>query len=347
MKTLSLKESFLRLCEKKNFEKNRQQLEIINQLDNFIKPKKNLLDFLFKKKEKLCFYLCGDVGLGKTMIFDHYYNFLKISKERLHFNKFMIKFHNFRHLNKDNSIREFVKELRINKLIYLDEFQVTNIVDAMILGKLFEIIFEENIKVLITSNIKIDDLYKDGLQREQFLPFIDIIKENSIYKELIIKEDYRKSSDKVLERAFSPLNEKNQFTMNTIFRKLTKNKKKEKRVLLIKGRKLIINEYYEGIAKFDFTELCDVNLGAEDYIEISKCCKFILIMNIPFFKEENINQQKRFITLIDILYEKKIYLMISSERPIEFLTTPMKSTDPFKRTISRLFELTAENYVKL
>ena len=139
----------------------------------------------------------------------------------------MINFHDFRHnyklQEKDNSIESFVKKLKEKiDVIYLDEFQVTNIVDAMILGKLFETIFKENIKILITSNIKIKDLYKDGLQREQFLPFIDIIKEYCTEHELIIGQDYRKSGSTKLKLFFHPVNEKTSFQMSQIFRQLSK-----------------------------------------------------------------------------------------------------------------------------
>ena len=343
MKIVSLKKSFLRLCDERKFEKNINQIKIVESLQNFIKPKKNFFNFFNKPKEKLCFYLFGGVGLGKTMISNHFFDNLKISKKRSHFNEFMINFHDFKHANKSDSLNKFVKKLKKYKLIYLDELQVTNIVDAMILGKLFETIFLENIKVLITSNIKIDDLYKDGLQRDQFLPFISIIKQNSIQKELSINEDYRKTGSNKLQRAFSLHNEKILFKFNQMFRKLTKNKKNEKITLNIKGRNLIIPNFYDGIARFDFKYLCDNNFGAEDYIKIANLCKFVVIEKIPNFTDENINQQQRFITLIDIFYEKKILLMISLESDLENLGSSQKLTKTFKRTLSRLYELTSSN----
>ncbi len=341
----SLKDSFLKLCEEKKFEINQNQLEIIDLLKEFIKPNKSLTNLLFKNNNRYCFYLFGGVGVGKTMIFNHFYDFLKTPKTRLHFNEFMINFHDFRHKNKkNNSIEEFVKTLKKNSIIYLDEFQVTNIVDAMILGKLFEVIFSKKIKILITSNTKIDDLYKDGLQRDQFLPFISIIKKNSILKELIIDEDYRKIKSNKIKRAFFPLNTKTSFKINHLFRELTKDKKKEKLKINVKGRDFTINNFYDGIARFDFKELCDLNIGAEDYIMIASVCKFLVIENIPDFSDQNSNQQQRFLTLIDILYEKKIYLMISLEKNLKNINTSKKLEKPFKRTISRLFELTSLNH---
>ena len=149
----------------------------------------------------------GGVGVGKTMLLNFFFDNLEVPKQRKHFNEFMIEFHDFRHVSKlkekDNSINIFVKNLKHKgSLLYLDEFQITNIVDAMILGKLFEAIFKENIKVLISSNIKINDLYKDGLQREQFIPFINIFDKFCVEHELIINHDYRKSGISKLERFF-------------------------------------------------------------------------------------------------------------------------------------------------
>ena len=339
----SLKESFNEFCEQKNFEKNKYQLIVLDLLVNFFDPKKNFLNLFFKPKKILCFYLFGGVGVGKTMILNFVYDFLYIPKQRLHFNEFMINFHNYRYKmkNKDNSLSSFVKSLKKYKLIYLDEFQVTNIVDAMILGKLFKSIFDEGIKIILTSNIKIDDLYKDGLQREQFLPFISIIKANSIEKELILEDDYRKLGSNKLERTFYPINKKNKFRVNQLFRELTKNKKNKETKLNIKGRVFIIPEFYEGIARFDFRQLCDVNIGAEDYLEIAKNCKFIVIENIPKFSNQNSNQQNRFITLIDIVYEKKIPLLISISSSFDNLGSASNLKEPFKRTLSRLYELTS------
>ena len=343
MKINSLKESFLDYCKKNNFEKNLYQIKIIDLLIDFFDPKKNLIKFFFNTKQKKCFYLYGGVGVGKTMILNFVYNFLDIPKQRQHFNEFMINFHNYRHKmkNKDNTLTTFVMDLKKYKLIYLDEFQVTNIVDAMILGKLFETMFDEGIRLILTSNTKVDDLYKDGLQREQFLPFISIIKNNSIHKELALEDDYRKLGSYKLMRVFYPINEKNIFNINQIFRELTKNKKKEEILLNIKGRNFVILNFYEGVARFNFKELCDVNIGAEDYIEIVKNCRFIIIENIPKFNNENSNQQNRFITLVDIIYEKKIPLIVSIASSFDDIGSANNLKEPFKRTLSRLYELTS------
>ncbi len=225
-------------------------------------------------------------------------------------------------------------------LIYLDEFQVTNIVDAMILGKLFESIFLEKIKVIISTNTKLSDLYLDGLQRDQFVPFIKIIDNNSIQKELLLDDDYRLQKKDINQRIYHPVNEKTLFNINQNFRIISKNLNKEEKLINTKGRTFIIKIYYEGVARFNFKELCDENLGAEDYLNIAKECNHIFIENIPNFNEYNSNQQLRFIILIDILYDKKIKLTLSMESELKKITSSKKHLEAFKRTISRLYEMT-------
>ena len=342
---MNLQDSFKEFCEKNKFEINIQQIKIINLLDKFLNYKETFLSSFFKKfkkKEQLCFYLHGKVGVGKTMLLNFVYDRLKIKKNRQHFNEFMINFHDFRHEKKDNNtLRTFVKKIKEKyDLIYLDEFQVTNIVDAMILGKLFEIIFEEKIKIIITTNTKLNDLYKDGLQREQFLPFIKVIENFSIQKELLIKNDYRIKNNEKFKEIIFPLNEKTSFILNQRFRELTRNKIKEKKIVTTKGRDFVIENFYSGVARFKFKDLCDKNLGAEDYINIANRCNHIFIEEIPKFNDENSNQQLRFITLIDIFYEKKIRLTLSFEENFEDLSSSNKHSEIFKRTVSRLFEMT-------
>ena len=343
---MKLEKNFIEFCSNKKLEINQNQIEIINTLENFQNSNfdRSFLNSFFKKNTKLGFYLHGDVGVGKTMILDFFFKQLEIKKIKVHFNEFMISFHDFMFENdkKDKALDIFVKKLRNKaKLLFFDEFQVTNIVDAMILGRLFEKIFEKKICVLFSSNIKINDLYKDGLQRDQFLPFLKILKENSIEKELSINEDYRINKKDILNRFLSPINEKTNFKLNKFFRELTKNKKNNPKNLNIKGRELLIENFYEGIAKFRFNELCDRNLGAEDYLQISNCCNFILIEGLPDFNEDNSNQQQRFITLIDMVYEKKIPILISSANSLNDLNSSGSLAKIFKRTISRLHELTS------
>ena len=347
---MNLKKKFLNHCEVEQYEINQNQLNLINYLENYYKTnfKQNFFTKIFKKDyNMLGFYLVGDVGVGKTMILNFFFNELKNRKLRLHFNEFMIEFHSYIFDNKDkeNGINNFVKDLNEKaEILYFDEFQVTNIVDAMILGKLFKRIFEEKIKVIFTSNIYINDLYRDGLQRDQFIPFLKILEKNCHQKELLISEDYRSSGNVNLERFLSPIDKSTNFIFNKYFRKITKGKKQTLKILEVNGRKLSLKNFYDRVIKFEFDELCNRNLGSEDYIKISENSDFIFISNLPNFSENNSNQQQRFITLIDIIYEKKIPLMITSEVNLNSIKSYKSMEEPFKRTISRLYELTSMNY---
>ena len=345
-----LEEKFKIYCNSENLDINQNQILVIKKLQEYYKKnfRPFFFDFFSKNDSKKAFYLYGDVGVGKTMILNYFFDTIENNKQRLHFNEFMLEFHNFVHKrknNEENIINLFVKELKSKvSLIYFDEFQVTNIVDAMILGKLFDQIFKKKIKIILTSNIKISDLYKDGLQRDQFKPFIDIMKKNSIEHELIIEDDYRKSKDNKRQRFFSPLNKETNFKMNKLFRIITKNRNKSSKILNIKGRRLEVENYYEGISRFNFNELCNKNLGAEDYLEIAKISKFIVIDEIPQFDDFNSNQQQRFITLIDIIYEKNILLAVSANQNLDQFKSSLSLEKQFKRTISRLYELTSLEY---
>ena len=347
---MNLNQLFQNHCKKNNLEINPNQLNLINELNHFydLNFNQSFLKKIFSKKNsKPGFYLYGDVGVGKTMIFNFFLDQVNEKKLRKHFNEFMLNFHDFFHERKDkneeNIINQFVKDLKSKaSLIYFDEFQVTNIVDAMILGKLFDQIFKEDIKIIVTSNTKISELYKDGLQRDQFKPFIKIMEDQSIEHELKIEDDYRKSNDNQKQRYFYPLNEETNFKINKFFRTITKGKKQSSMTLNVKGRDFKIENFYEGIAKFDFNELCDQNLGAEDYLEIIKNCKFIVINQVPQFSDTNSNQQQRFITLLDVIYDKNISIAVTANQNLDKFTSSRLLEKPFKRTISRLYELTSK-----
>ena len=344
---LSFEKEFIFHCKKRNLEINSSQIDLVKKLQEYHQGNfQSLISKIFKSQSfKKGFYLYGDVGVGKTMILDFFFDQLDHKKLRLHFNEFMLSFHNFVHErksdNQENIINEFVKELKSKAfLIYFDEFQVTNIVDAMILGKLFDQIFKENIKIIVTSNTKISELYKDGLQRDQFKPFIKIMEDQSFQHELVIEDDYRKSNTQ--DRYFFPLDEETNFKINKFFRTITKDKKKTEKIIDVKGRNFKIENFYEGVARFDFKILCDQNLGAEDYLEIVKNCSFIVIDQIPQFDNFNSNQQQRLITLLDIIYDNSIPIAVTADQSLDKFTSSKLLEKPFERTISRLYELTSK-----
>ena len=344
----TFEKDFISYCNNQELEVNPNQIAVIKKLEHYYQSNfKSFFSKLFSKQNsKKGFYLFGGVGVGKTMILNFFFDQVDQKKLRQHFNEFMLSFHDFAHerkgKNEENVINQFVKNLKLKaSLIYFDEFQVTNIVDAMILGKLFDQIFKEDIKIIVTSNTKISELYKDGLQRDQFKPFIKIMEDQSIEHELKIEDDYRKSNDNQKQRYFYPLNQETNFKINKFFRTITKDKNQSKITVNVKGRDFKIENFYEGIARFNFNDLCDQNLGAEDYLEIIKNCKFIVIDQIPQFSDANSNQQQRFITLLDVIYDKNISIAVTSNQSLDKFTSSRLLEKPFKRTISRLYELTS------
>tara|TARA_B100001027_G_scaffold214325_1_gene186358 strand:- start:1504 stop:2565 length:1062 start_codon:yes stop_codon:yes gene_type:complete len=347
----SFKLAFENFCKKNSIKKNTEQLDLAEKLDEFfanIMEDNTILKKLFSKNPaQFGYYVYGDVGVGKTMICNEFYQFIEIKKKKTHFNKFMIEVHDFLQQNQksdnpENLLIQYARGLKEKvDFLYFDEFQVTNIVDAMILGKLFKSLFEEKIFILITSNIKINELYKDGLQRDQFLPFLKIIKQKIFEYELKGDIDFRKQDVTKINRFFYPNDKRSLSSINQLFRKLTKDRKKLQKEIIIRGRKFPLEQFYDGVARFDFKELCDQNLGAEDYIEIAKFCKFVIIENIPNFNEAIANQQQRFVTLIDVFYENRIKLMVSSKASLEDISSASALEFIFKRTKSRLYELTS------
>ena len=344
----TFEKDFISYCNNQELEVNPNQIAVIKKLEQYYHSNfKSFFSKLFSKQNsKKGFYLFGGVGVGKTMILNFFIDQIDQKKLRQHFNEFMLSFHDFAHelkgKNEENVINQFVKNLKLKaSLIYFDEFQVTNIVDAMILGKLFDQIFKEDIKIIVTSNTKISELYKDGLQRDQFKPFIKIMEDQSIEHELKIEDDYRKSNDNQKQRYFYPLNQETNFKINKFFRTITKDKNQSKITVNVKGRDFKIENFYKGIARFNFNDLCDQNLGAEDYLEIIKNCKFIVIDQIPQFNDANSNQQQRFITLLDVIYDKNISIAVTSNQSLDKFTSSRLLEKPFKRTISRLYELTS------
>ena len=167
------------------------------------------------------------------------------------------------------------------------------------------------------------------------------MEDQSIEHELKIEDDYRKSNDNQKQRYFYPLDQETNFKINKFFRTITKDKNQSTVTINVKGRDFKIENFYEGIARFNFNDLCDQNLGAEDYLEIIKNCKFIVIDQIPPFSDANSNQQQRFITLLDVIYDKNISIAVTSNQSLDKFTSSRLLEKPFKRTISRLYELTS------
>jgi cell division protein ZapE len=348
---LNITEAFKKYTKKHSLQKNVNQEDLIKTLDTLTEQLKpsflKSVTSIFSSKKPKGFYLYGDVGAGKTMIVNFFLEYLNHPRVlKTHFNKFMVDIHNKLHKlkNESNPLPKIVKTFKKDfDIIFFDEFQITNIADAMILGKLLEQFFSNNIFIITTSNVKPDDLYLGGLQRDQFLPYIENIKDNTLVYSLNSGKDYRELYLNKQNRFFIVKDPQTKKNFNQVLFTVLSGKQFATKEIEIKGRKLIIDNYVSGVAKFDFKDLCFQTYGSEDYIEICKITKIFFIENIPNFTNELINEQYRFINLIDIIYDNQLSLVATASVPINQITSSVKLAKVFQRTLSRLGELTRSN----
>lgn len=315
---------------------------------------------LFSRREKITakqgVYLYGGVGRGKTLLMDLFFKTVPVrEKTRLHFHDFMLKTHDALHErrrggkimrhHKNDILADYAAELAQNsRLICFDELYVRDIADAMILGRLFTALFAQGVAVVFTSNFPPDDLYKDGLQRGLFLPFIALLKERLEILHLSAARDYR------LDRAFhegtwfAPLSPDAQEKMHTVFAALTEGKTREKRIIKVKSREMAVNDCAGRAAWFNFAELCEQPRGAADYLALAENFDTILLADVPQLTDKKRNETRRFMTLIDTLYEKRVRLAVSAETGIDRLYNGTENAFEFRRTQSRLMEMQSESY---
>jgi len=299
-------------------------------------------------------YIYGDVGTGKSMVMDLFFETAPVErKRRVHFHSFMQEVHSrmndFRKgKNKDDPIPALAKTVAEEAwLLCFDEFVVDNITDAMILGRLFEELFEHDVVVVTTSNRYPGDLYKDGLQRERFLPFIDLIKNKLDVLELDGGYDYRMNRIKGEEVYLWPLGPEADEHIERCFNLLRGDGKAKPDYLIVKGRRIDFPFVAGGAARITFNGLCDVALGPADYLEIAVQFHTLILENIPRLGPESRDKAKRFVTLIDALYEHKVNLVCSAEVASEDLYPAGDGSFEFHRTVSRLNEMQSAEYLSL
>jgi len=271
-------------------------------------------------------YLHGGVGRGKSMIMDLFFDEVPLShrKRRIHFHEFMIETHDWLHANRKERVDDLLPRYadyvaKKIKVLCFDEFHVTDIADAMILGRLFTALFQNGVIVVATSNWHPDHLYEGGLQRQLFLPFIALLKEKLNIIHLDSGTDYRQISAPDQELYyFHPLNKETEQTLNKLFFEMTDYNEPSLEHVTIKGRELEVYAH-RGVARFGFQELCGQALGAEDYIKIAQTYHTVFVENVPTLTSEKRNEAKRFILLIDCLYEAGCRVVISAVADIDDL----------------------------
>ena len=310
-------------------------------------------------------YMWGGVGRGKSMLMDLFFEHAPVAaRRRVHFHEFMAEVHDrldaWRRLTPDerkrsewrvkgagdDPIAPVAKQIASEaNLLCFDEFQVTQIADAMVLARLFDALFERAVTVVATSNRHPDDLYKDGINRPLFLPFIDHLKTHCRILELASDRDYR--LDRLIEAPvwYAPLGPEAETALEAAWDRLTLGAEPQHCVLTVKGRKLDVPREAAGVAWFSFEELCARPLGSRDYLAIAANFNTVILSGIPKLGPENRNEAARFVALIDAFYEARIKLIASAAAEPEHLYPEGDGSFEFERTASRLHEMRSTDYL--
>jgi cell division protein ZapE len=271
-----------------------------------------------------------------------------IPARRVHFHAFMQEIHAAMHEVRKTGVEDAIAPVAADvaasvRLLAFDEMQISDITDAMIVGRLFQALFAAGVVVVTTSNRVPDDLYKQGLNRDLFLPFIALIKERMAVHELTSPTDYRQDRLGGQQVFFTPVNAASRAAMNDIWRDLAAGPGTPL-VLKVTGREVVVPTFRNGVARSGFHDLCGKPLGPGDYLALAEAVKVLMIDDIPTLSRSNFNEAKRFVTLIDALYEARVRLICSAAAKPEMLYLEGEGTFEFERTASRLREMQSEGW---
>lgn len=294
-------------------------------------------------------YLWGGVGRGKSMLMDLFGETVAVPKRRVHFHAFMqevqAKIDAARRAKEEDAILPVAQEIAASvRLLCFDEMQITDIADAMIVGRLFEELFKRGVTVVTTSNRPPDDLYKNGLNRQLFLPFIAILNERLEVQEIGSETDYRLHRLAGAQVYFSPAGKAAHKAMDALWDELTGHDGTTKLRIEVKGRAVVVPHYHNGVGRARFWDLCGAMLGPADFLAIAGALRVLMIDDIPHLSASNFNEAKRFVTLIDTLYEARVRLICSAADLPERLYTEGTGSFEFERTASRLREMQSADW---
>lgn len=298
-------------------------------------------------------YFWGGVGRGKTYLMDNFFDSLPFSqKMRMHFHRFMRRVHSeLKQLDgQKNPLQKAADIIAAEaKVICFDEFFVSDITDAMILGTLMSELFARGVVLVATSNIVPDGLYKDGLQRARFLPAIELLKKHTQVINVDGGVDYRLRALEQAELYHYPLDAQADLSLQKSFRSLLSSPADEQsnQILIVEGREIHSRYSAEGIVWFDFEAICDGPRSQNDYIELSKEYHSVFISKVPALGRSNDDQARRFVNLVDEFYDRHVKLVLSAELPLAELYSDGKLNFEFQRTVSRLLEMQSHEYLAM
>ncbi len=304
----------------------------------------SLIGKLFKKTAEPAkgLYIHGEVGRGKTMLMDLFFSNLAITeKRRIHFHAFMQEVHGERtRLMGENVIGHIADHLARNlRLLCLDEMQISDIADAMIIGRLYEALLARGVTLVTTSNLPPEDLYRDGLNHGLFLPFIAKLRETMDVVELPSPTDYRLGRVQAKATYLHPATAENRVAFNELWRDLTDGASGNSETLEILGRKRMVPKVAHSCAAFTFFELCGEALGPPDYLAIAKAYRTVFISGMPKLKASQRNEVKRFILMIDTFYDAGTRIAVLAEAPPDDIFPRGHHGFESRRTVSRLKEM--------
>ncbi|MBA8836849.1 cell division protein ZapE [Ochrobactrum sp. RH2CCR150] len=368
----SVREHYDAMVASGDVEADPAQLDLTSRYDRLIEEictkrlsrKSSALGWLFGKRKQAQeivkgLYVHGEVGRGKTMLMDMFFSLLPVErKRRAHFNDFMADVH-----DRINAHRQALKRGETKQddpippvadalsaqawVLCFDEFTVTDIADAMILSRLFSALFARGVVLIATSNVAPDNLYRDGLNRQLFLPFVDILKKHVDVINLDSRTDYRLEKLDRQPVYLSPLGGETEKRMDAAWTAQKDGVEEKPDTIRIKGRDIEVPRSIPGTARFSFEELCSRPLGAADYLAIVGRYSTLFIDNVPMLDLSRRNEAKRFILLVDVLYDHHARVFITAEAQPEKLYVAKSGTEAFEfdRTASRLFEMQSAEYL--
>ncbi len=369
----SLRRAYRDRIERREISRDPEQEAVAAALDRLIEEiaakrlaaKSSSLGWLFGRKRPpkapvKGLYIHGGVGRGKTMLMDLFFELVPVRrKRRAHFNDFMADVHDRigRHraavkageAKGDDPIPPVAQALAAQAwVLCFDEFSVTDIADAMILSRLFAALFEAGVVLVATSNVAPDDLYRDGLNRPLFTPFIEILKRHAQVMHLDAETDYRLEKLSRVPVYMKPVSEETERAFDGAWADLVNGSAEQQDEIVVKGRHVPVPRVVRDAARFTFSDLCRKPLAARDYLAIADRYRTVFLEHVPVMDDSTRNEAKRFILLIDTFYDRKVRLVVTAEAPPDQLYRGRTGAEAFEfdRTASRLIEMQSEEWLE-